>query len=313
MKTILITGGTGFAGSHLVEALLKFEPDTNIHVTSFSGTPGLVSDLLPSDNTHQLDLTDAEATKQTFSQIKPTQVYHLASVARVGKSFDEAEFILHNNTSLHLSLLEAVRDVVPEAKVLAVSSADIYDHQTEPLSENSSIKPSNPYGISKYTQELLTRSYAEAFGLQIVTVRPFNHIGERQTNDFVIPAFAHQIAKIEAGLQEKLKVGNLEAVRDFTDVKDMVKAYILLMDTGQAGQVYNAGSGRGVKIADMLSHLTRLSLTDIQVESDPSRMRPVDVPYIVADPSKLQSLGWRASSDLTHTLERVLEYWRSNL
>lgn len=309
--TILITGGTGFAGSHLVEALLAAGHDPNqIHVTSYGGSSEFLASLLPTDNIHGLNLTDHQATAELFSRITPDQIFQLASIAKVGQSFDEADEIVTNNASLQISVLKAMRDHAPEAKMLSIHSADAYAQSDLPLTEISPIKPANPYGVSKYTQEMLVDVFIDAYDLNIVKVRPFNHIGERQAAAFVISAFAQQIAQIEAGNQDKLKVGNLEATRDFTDVKDMVQAYLLLMAKGETGQVYNAGSGQGRTITDMLKLLTDLSTQEIAVEPDPSRMRPVDVPYIVADVSRLKALGWQPTIPVTDTLQRTLEYWR---
>lgn len=309
---ILITGGTGFAGTHLVELLVETHSPDSIHLTHLSGNiPSLLMSTLPEANVHRVDLTIQDDVTSLFDQIKPTQIYHLASVARVGDSFQKARFVLQTNIAIQLSVLEALRFIVPNARLVSIFSAENYQPQTTPLDENSSLQPSNPYGISKYTQELLTTSFQESFNLDIVKVRPFNHIGEGQTPDFVIPAFAAQIAKIERNEADVLQVGNLKAVRDFSDVKDVVRAYQLLMSEGQAGEVYNVGSGVGTSIQEMLDMLVARSKIEIQIQTDPSRMRPVDVPYVVADVSRLKALGWRPKYSLDETLDRVLNYWRN--
>lgn len=310
-STILITGGTGFAGSHLVEALLSDSAD-NIHVTNFGSKHSYVHDLLPTDHIHALNLADKESVDQLFAQIKPTHIFHLASYAAVGDAFAKASEILHNNVDLQINLLDAIHAHVPTAKLLAIFSGDGYKPSNSPHSETDPLEPLNPYGISKVTQEMLTSVYAKAYNLNVVKVRPFNHIGERQAPAFAISAFAKQIAAIEAGKLDHLSVGNLQATRDFTDVKDMVAGYILLMEKGVSGETYNIGSGQGKTMQAMLDLLLSLTETKIQPVPNQTLQRPNDVPYLVADASKIKALGWEPKINLDITLKRVLDYWREN-
>ncbi len=312
---ILITGGTGFAGSHLIAALKKKEYQ-NIHVTHFASTQN--AELGKEVVVHQLNLTDKSSVAALIKEVQPEQIYHLASFAAVGKSFQQASMILENNITLQLNVLEAMREHAPKARLLSIGSAEEYGLvSTEiakahrKINEETALNPVNPYAVSKVAQDLLANAYFLSFQLDIVRVRPFNHIGENQSPDFVIPAFASQIVKIEKDPESKLKVGNLESIRDFTDVKDMVQAYIVLMEKGRAGTVYNIGSGRGVRIKEVLETLLQLANQPIQVEEDPSRLRPSDVPYFVADITKIRELGWEPKIELSHTLERVLNEWRS--
>ena len=315
--TILITGGTGFVGSHLVELLVE-SGQKNIYVTSYSDKPGVVHQLLSSEKIHQIDLTNQEDTFALIEKLQPDQIYHLASLAAVGKSFDNTKQVLDNNTQLQLNILEAVKQFSPQSRLLVIGSAMAYDlgnshpnHNPQAVTEDYPLGPASPYAVSKTMQDLLAYSYAQSFDLDIIRARPFNHIGERQTPDFAIPAFAQQIAAIEKNQQKNLRVGNLTAVRDFTDVKDMVKAYLLLMKKGVSGQVYNIGTGQGFTIKQALDTLTDLAKVKIEVETDPSRMRPSDVPVAVANPDKIQDLGWQPTIELKETLQRVLDYWRS--
>jgi GDP-4-dehydro-6-deoxy-D-mannose reductase len=308
--TILVTGGTGFAGTHLIEALLA-KGYANIHATHFGQAAQTFSDSAQV-HFHQLDLTDRNATISLFQTLRPTQIYHLASFAAVGKSFEQAEPLLKNNTILQLNVLEAIRQHTPAARLLSIGSAEEYgtvavQHE---LDEQTPFNPVNPYAVSKVTQEMLSLAYLTSYQLQIVRARPFNHIGEKQSPEFVIPAFVSQIVKIERGEQDVLKVGNLSAVRDFTDVKDMVQAYITLMENGQVGQVYNIGTGKGWQISEVLEKLLVLSTTKITVEQDPTRMRPSDVPYFVANNSRIKQLGWNPTIPIEETLQRILLDWR---
>jgi GDP-4-dehydro-6-deoxy-D-mannose reductase len=308
--TILVTGGTGFAGSHLIQELLS-QGYTNIYSTTYSA-PDPKTQFLPVEKYLQVDLTNTQATKDLLLNVKPDWIFHLASFAYVGKSFEKARELFANNINLQLSLLDAVREVTPQAKVLTTGSAEEYGMTTmEKINEEAPLSPVNPYAVSKVTQDLLANSYFLSYKLQIIRARPFNHIGARQTGDFAIPAFAQQIVAIEKGNQNTLKVGNLDAIRDFSDVKDVVKAYILLMQKGTIGETYNIGSGIGRKMSDIVQTLVSLSTKKIEIETDQSRFRPLDVPRLIADNTKVRSLGWQPTSDITNALQSVLDEWRT--
>ncbi len=312
---ILITGGTGFAGSHLVEALLA-HGYSDIHVTSFGGTSEFMEKIISKENIHQLDLTNKENTELLIKELQPTQIYHLASFAYVGKSFDKAEELLSNNISLQLNLLKAVKEFAPNARLLVIGSAEEYGVSLSddeiPCDENHKFRPINPYAVSKITQDMLAYVYYISFNLDIVTVRPFNHIGERQTLDFAIPAFINQVVAIENGEQEKLMVGDLNTIRDFTDVKDMVEAYIVVMSNGKKGEVYNIGSGVGVKMSDLVQKLASLSTKEIIIEEDKSRLRPHDIPKMIVNNDKIKSLGWSPKISLDESLARIIAFARNS-
>ena len=312
MKKILITGGTGFAGSHLLERLLELG-EKDIHLTSYRGNDVFAEKLIPAEQIHQLDLTDYEATLALIEELKPDEIYHLASLPNVGNSFEKRRALLNNHLNLQLNLLTAVKEASPDSKILSVGTAYVYENSSETLNEKSPLGPSNPYATSKLIQDMLSYSFAESENLNIVRVRPFNHIGERQAPGFAVADFAMQIAKIEAGLQDELLVGNLEAIRDFTDVKDMVNAYVLIMEKGQKNEVYNIGSGQGYSIGEILNKLIALSLTEIKVKVDQDKLRTVDLPYLVCNNEKVKNLAWQTKHSIDETLERVLNYWRKNI
>lgn len=312
---ILITGGTGFAGSHLVEALVA-QGYSDIHVTSYTAENEFIAEMIGADHIHPLDLTNREATAQLIKNLQPSQIYHLASLAFVGKSFDEADTVLANNIQLQQNVLLAVRDYCKHTRLLVVGSAEEYGVSISddeiPVSENHPFRPINPYAVSKVTQDLLSYSYYISYGLDIVTVRPFNHIGERQSDDFALPAFVKQIIAIERGEASELKVGDLSTIRDFTDVKDMVRAYITVMNSGKSGEAYNIGSGVGIKMSEIVDKLLALSQKEISVITDESRMRPHDIPKMIANNAKMKELGWSPTITLDATLQRIIDWYRNN-
>ncbi|MDQ3008184.1 MAG: GDP-mannose 4,6-dehydratase [bacterium] len=312
-QSILITGGSGFAGQHLYNLLLTQGFD-DIHVTSYGNK--LATDISGKIKQHALDLTNREAVFSLLHEVQPTQIYHLAAISEVADSFVAAEKTILNNTVLQLNILEGVRVHCPTARVLVIGSGQEYDFiadSTSPVSEEHPLGPANPYGVSKVTQDLLGLSYHYAFKLNIIRVRPFNHTGAGQQPAFAIPSFAQQIAVAEKKGGGEIKVGNMTAIRDITDVKDVVSAYVLLMNAGVVGEVYNVGSGNGYSMQELLEGLLKLSETTIQVTSDPSRVRPLDVKQIIADTNKIKQLGWSPSIPITTTLKNVLDYWRATV
>lgn len=309
---ILVTGASGFAGSHLVE-MLRAKGYTNIYGTAF-GNMASLSSLIPESHVIAINLTEAQAVERMISSIQPDWIFHLASFAFVGQSFERGAELLQNNVSVQHTMLEAVHKHAPKARLLVVGSAEEYglsEQGETPISESHPLRPVNPYAVSKVAQDLLAYSYAVSLKMNIIRVRPFNHIGERQTPDFAIPAFAKQIVAIERGQQEALFVGNLTGVRDFTDVKDMMRAYITVMEKGTVGDVYNIGTGIGVQMKDVVDKLVAMSTAQVTIVQDEKRFRPLDIPEIVADAAKVKDLGWNPEVLLDDTLKRVLAYWRA--
>lgn len=315
MKKILITGAGGFVGSHLIK-YLQDNTDYTIYATAYSNNSH-ATNLLPGSHLFVGDLTDYSYTEKVIMDSQPDIIFHLAALSVVHNSVKKAQKILTSNLILQHNLLEAVKSHSSSTRIVAICSANEYgkvDASDVPIDELTPLKPLNPYAVSKITQEFLSLQYHLAYGMDIVILRPFNHIGERQSDNFAISAFAKQIVSIEKGLQDKLKVGSLDAIRDFTDVKDMVKAYVLAATKCEPGEIYNIGSGSGVSIQDALSMLIKLSTSKIEIEQDESRMRSSDVPLLIADSSKFTKLtGWKPEILLEKTLERVLNYWREEL
>lgn len=317
MERILITGGTGFAGSHLFELLQSQtggDEDREVHLTHFGKTFPDFFHSLPTAQLHQLNLLDQDAVFALIESLQPTQIYHLAAFASVGQSFLDSAGVLKNNVGIEINLLEAVTNFSPKARTLIVGSAEEYGSSEPgelPITEHHPFRPTNPYAISKLSQDLLSYCYVKNQQLDIVRVRPFNHTGERQTRDFVVPSFAAQIVAVERGEQSEIAVGNLAAKRDISDVKDVVRAYSVLMEKGITGEVYNVGSGESVAIQQVLDELVAMARVSVPVRVDKTRVRPIDIPDIVADCSKMKQLGWSPLIPRAQTLQRVLDWWRT--
>lgn len=313
-STVLITGADGFVGWHLLQHLMS-QGWANVHVTSFSSSDRL-EQAVEADHVHTVDLTDAEKVQDLLATLQPDGVVHLAAWSAVGGSFENAAKIMQLNTSLQLVMLEAMRHKAPKARLLCIGSAHAYGHIPDHLdawkvSEDYPFNPDNPYAVSKLTQEMLSRAFATAFNMDIIFVRPFNQIGPGQRGEFAVASFAQQIAAIEKGDGGELMVGNLEAVRDFTDVRDAAVAYRLLLEKGESGETYNVGSGQGVTMQQVVDQLVSLSAKPITVKTDPARIRPSDIPVFVADNSRLKNLGWQPSHSLEATLRDILSEART--
>lgn len=313
---ILITGASGFAGQHLVQHIIQMNPGCALHGTYFQTRPATGT------NTRirytQIDLRNAEKVNALIKDVQPDVIYHLAGQASAARSFEAPWETMEINIRAQMNLLEACRHHANPARIVIVSSAEIYgDVRPEdiPLTEDTPLRPSSPYSVSKATQDLMGYQYFKAYQLPIIRARAFNHLGPGQSVRFVAAAFASQIARIEDDQQDPvLWVGNLNAERDFTDVRDVVRAYYLLAEAGEPGAVYNIASNVAYSIQELLD--TLLSLTDrtIDVRLDKSRLRPADIPLIRGDATRLyRQTGWQPSYPLRQTLQDVLDDCRGRV
>ncbi len=315
MKKILITGASGFVGSYLVKELINIS-DVEIYGTYLSDKSlASLTELTSKIKLAKVDLMDAKDVFEIIEQVKPDEIYHLAALTSAKVSFDNPEDVMVNNIVGELNIFEAVRKLNLGTKIMIISSAEVYGIVSEddlPIDEDTKLNPANPYAVSKIAQDFLALQYFNSYKLNVIRVRPFNHIGPGQSDQFATSAFAKKIAEIEKGMRQPvLTVGNLDSKRDFTDVKDVVRAYILLMEKGQSGDVYNIGSGRSYKMSDVLNMLLSFSKNEIKVEVDPSLLRPTDNPNLVCDNTKISGLtGWKPEIPLEKTLQDILEYWR---
>jgi len=311
-ENILITGGTGFVGTHLVKELVaQGTAPEKIHVTTLKkASPHYLGDLIPESNFHEADLTNSETVAELFKSLLPAFIYNLAGFSAPGASLEKKSLTLSVNTMIQLNALEAMVAFTPESRLLSIGSGTEYAPSNKPLKETDPLGPSNPYAVSKVTQDMLAGSYA-AQGLDIVRVRPFNHIGEYQERGFVVADFAYQITQeIEKGLKNEINVGNLDVRRDFTDVIDIVKGYILLMNVAPSGEIYNLGSGKDIPILELLKKLQGLSTVNFNINIDDSKKRKNENDLSVADISKIKQLGWEPTIPLDTTLERIVKWWK---
>jgi GDP-4-dehydro-6-deoxy-D-mannose reductase len=311
MERVLVTGADGFVASHLLVELaeatgcricgigLKPEPLTTV--------PGLVYLVT--------DLTDYDRLRDLVDDFRPDAVFHLAAQPSVAVSWDDPWTTYRVNMIGQLNLMEALRTLGVEASVHIACSSEEYGlvHPDQiPLDESMPLQPCSHYAVSKVGQEVLALMYHEAFDWRVIVTRGFNQAGPGQSPDFVVSSFARQIALIEAGKTAPvLKVGNLEALRDFTDVRDTVRAYRMLMEEGTSGAAYNVCSGSARPVREILETLLSMSESAIEVEPDPARQRPSDIPIMVGDNTLInEEVGWEPAIPLEQTLRDTLDYWR---
>jgi len=312
----LITGAGGFVGGHLCTYLLTHTSWEILGIVY--PEPVQEPHPLPSLHLVRADLRDPQETARLLADFAPEVVFHLAAQSYVPASFADPWDTLETNIRMQLNLLEAVRQGERSARVLVIGSNEEYGApcpEELPLREGSPLRPRNPYAVSKVTQDMLGLQYHLAYGMDVVRLRPFNHTGPGQPPRFVVPAFAHQIARIEAGLQEPVvRVGNLDVARDFTDVRDVVRAYHLAALHGEPGEVYNLASGRPQSIRGLLESLLSLSTVQVRVEVDPALYRPADTVVVYGSAEKFQRrTGWKPEIPFQQTLRDTLEYWRSRV
>ncbi|MDP9371081.1 MAG: GDP-mannose 4,6-dehydratase [Chloroflexota bacterium] len=307
----LITGVGGFVGPHLV-AELRRSTDWALF--------GLCRHPCPGEGYTPLtvDLLDRERVARAVADAAPTHVFHLAAQSHVPTSNEDAGGTLTNNIVGQVNLLDACRALPEPPRVLVIGSAEEYGLATPeemPLREAQPFRPTNPYAVSKVAQDLLGWQYFAAYRLPVVRVRPFSHTGPGQSDRFAVAAFARQIAEIEAGRRPPVvRVGNLEAQRDFLDVRDVVHAYQLALTAGEPGAVYNIGSGMAVRMRAVLDRLLALSPRRVEVAIDPARLRPSEVPLLVADSSALRAAtGWRPVVPFEQSLRDTLDWWRGRV
>jgi GDP-4-dehydro-6-deoxy-D-mannose reductase len=314
----LVTGISGFVGGHLTEHLVA-EGDLVVGLSATGRWPEELKHLGQKARIERFDLVGE--TVATLGELvrrkQPEVIYHLAAQSNPQASVDNSRATWTLNFWGSFNLLEAVRLSGQRPRVILVSSGVCYGNpppELIPVTENCPLLPNNPYAASKAAVDLLGIQHHLAHGTNVISVRPFNHAGPRQSDRYVLAGLASQVAQVEAGRSRRVDVGNLDVIRDFTDVRDVVRAYRMLAQSGEPGEVYNLGSGTGTRIADALQYLGSLTRSPIEVHVDQARVRPVDQPMLVADASKLKAaVGWETRYSIEQTLGDMLEFWRESV
>jgi GDP-4-dehydro-6-deoxy-D-mannose reductase len=310
MTLSLVLGASGFAGSHLCEHLLT--RDRRVVGTATTLRPGLVPEGI---EWHACDVRDRPTVQELVRRLQPDEVYHLAAPPFVPDSFVDPTETYRTIVLGTSHVLEAVRAFSPHSVVLVVTTGEVYG-QGDPLKpsryvETAPFRPRSPYAAAKAAADLVAQAAHTAFGLKVLRARPFNHFGPRQSPRFVCASFARQLATIHAGhAPPALRVGNLETRRDFLDVGDVVRGYVAIVERGEAGEAYNVCSGKSVTIREVLDTLVRLTGVEIDIQVDPTRLRPVDVAEFSGDGTKLrETTGWKPETPLERGLGDLIAYW----
>ena len=313
---VLITGVTGFVGSHMVDFLAQHHPQVEVHgILRWRSRTENIDHIQSGLALHECDIRDASSVRDVVEKVRPDRIFHLAAQSFVPASWSAPEETLSTNLMGQLHIFEAVRRAGLKTRIQIAGSSEEYGmvHPDEiPITENNPLRPLSPYAVSKVAQDMLAYQYHQSYGTDVVRTRAFNHEGPRRGPVFVTSNFCRQVADIEKGRREPvIHVGNLESKRDFTDVRDIVRAYWLCLEKCPAGEVYNIGSGRCWEIKEMLALI--LSMTDkvIEVRPDPARMRPSDVQILLSDTAKFtRETGWKPEIPFETTIRDLLNYWR---
>ncbi len=317
MRT-LITGASGFVGGHLVEHLAA-SGDMIVGLSSSGRWPKPLAHLDRLARIEACDLTEVDEADlaELLARKQPEVIYHLAAQANPQASVSDPRGTWALNLGGTLNLLESVKAWGGKPRVVLVGTGVCYGNPAPeflPVSESCPLRPNNPYSASKAAADLLGIQHHLAHGTNVVMVRPFNHAGPRQSPTYVLGGLARQVAEVEAGKAARVEVGNLDVVRDFTDVRDVVRGYRLLAEKGSPGEIYNLGTGQGTKMAEALEFLRSRARVPIDVFVDPARVRPVDQPLLVANPSKLRAaVGWEPTFTIEQTLADMLDDWRREI
>lgn len=317
-QRILVTGATGFVGSHLLTYLHQESVGEIYAAKRRRSDMSLVSSSPPVEWV-EMDVTDAHNVLSTVKDISPSRIFHLAAQSFVPTSWKAPQETLTTNAIGTVNILEAVRVLGAKTRIHIAGTSEEYGFVLPnelPVTEESPLRPLSPYGVSKVAADLFGQQYCRSYGLHVVITRAFNHTGPRRGEMFAESTFAKQIARIEKRLQDPvLKVGNLDAARDYSDVRDIVRAYWLALERCEPGHVYNISSSKSIRIGDLLDCLLSCArVRNIRTEVDATRLRPSDVPRLEGDCSKFKRMtGWAPEIPLQKTLEDLLEYWRGKV
>ncbi len=316
---VLITGITGFAGSHLADYILENHPDVEVFgIVRWRSRMDNVLHIEDKITLIEADLKDIVSLKKCLAEIKPDRIFHLAAQSFVPTSWTCPAETFAINSIGQINLFEAVLSLNLTPRIQIAGSSEEYGHvfpDEVPMKETNPLRPLSPYAVSKVAQDLLGYQYFKSYGMNVIRTRGFNHTGPRRGDVFICSNFAKQIAEIEKGRREPvLHVGNLEARRDFTDVRDVVIAYWMSLEKCEAGDVYNIGTGKAYSMSKVVDMLISMSKIKIETQIDPTRLRPSDVPILLSDSSKFRAAtGWEPKIPFRQSLEDLLNYWRERI
>ncbi|MSS64512.1 GDP-mannose 4,6-dehydratase [Velocimicrobium porci] len=314
MKKALIIGAGGFVGNYLIDHLQQ-DCKWSIVATKLKHEIINRTDI----KIYDLNILEKDSIIDLLKSEKPDYIFHLAAQSSVAVSWKNPSLTIDINIKGSVNVLDAIREIQDyQPRILLIGSGEEYGHilpEETPIKETNTLRPGNIYAATKACQNMIGKIYADGYGMDIMMVRAFNHIGPNQTPQFVVADFCKQVAEIEKGLKPPIiYVGNLSAKRDFTDVRDVVKAYSLIIEKGIRGKTYNVGSGKAIAISEILDKILALSKTEIEVKTDENKLRPVDVPVIEADISEItNSINWHPIVSLDTTLIETLQFWRKNV
>lgn len=313
---VLITGITGFAGSHLADYLLAEHPEVEVYGTyRWRSRMDNIEHLGQRLELVECELRDPSSVRWALERARPDAIFHLAAQSFVPSSWSAPGDTVLSNLSGQINLFEAVRALGLDPTIQIACSSEQYGlvlPDEVPIKETNPLRPLSPYAVSKVGQDFLGYQYFQSFGLKVIRTRGFNHTGPRRGDVFVTSNFARQIARIELALAPPvIRVGNLDAVRDFTDVRDMVRAYWLAVTRARPGEAYNIATGVGITIRELLERLIALAQVEVTIETDPTRLRPSDVEILIGDSSKFRAdTGWEPRVPFEQTLSDTLDFWR---
>jgi len=322
MKSILITGISGFVGGHFTQFLMNKQSGYAIHGVSrskpdwdFIQNRDAVLDIV---TFHQCDLLDSKKINEIIGEIRPDYILHLASFSSVAQSWREPLASFLNNTNAFLNIAEAARIQAVDTKILSIGSSEEYGIVKEsdlPLTEKKHVAPANPYAVARVSEENLAQIYANGFHLNICCTRSFNHIGPGQSDQFVVSSLARQFAEIAIHHKKPvIKIGAGSIIRDFIDIDDVIRAYDAILEKGERGEVYNVCSGRGYSILDIVNVLSELTHIPVVVEQNQTLLRPIDNPVLIGSYDKLNdATGWKPGCSLEKSLEKIYTYWLNKL
>lgn len=316
MEKYLVTGFSGFVSSHLLDYLLQLgRPAEIIGISRQERHAYSLKNL--QITTYQADLKDAELTNTIVNKVKPDYIIHLASDSSVAYSWTQPVQSFQNNTNIFLNLIESVRLAKLSCRILSIGSSEEYgivDPETLPLTESHILNPISPYAVARVSQELLSRIYAQGYGIDVIITRSFNHIGPGQRENFVVSSFAKQIVEVQEGHQKDLEVGNIEIIRDFLDVRDVVKAYFQLLEHGKKGEIYNVCSGQGHTLKWVLEKMMEIAKVKFSYHINKTLIRPSDNPVIVGSNEKISTeCGWKPEIPIEKSLTDIIKFWRKEI